>query len=302
MSITDVPGVRVGHWTDAVARTGCTVVLMPPEGAVAGVDVRGSAPGTRETDLLRPGMLVERVHAIALCGGSAFGLAAADGVMRYLRDREIGFETGVARVPIVPAAVIYDLAVGDSRTYPDTEAGYAACVDAEKDAAPAEGSVGAGTGATCGKLLGADRAVPGGIGSASVRLPGGGVVGALAVVNALGDVVDESGSVLAGSGAWEAILTGSVPGKPALGTNSTLGLIATDVPLSKAQCRKIAELGQDGFALAIRPVHTMLDGDTVFAVSTPAIDGVADQATLMAVGVAATEAMSRAIRRAVRRG
>src|SRR5438105_10973132 len=142
MSITEVPGVRVGHWTDAEARTGCTVLLLPPGGAVAGVDVRGSAPGTRETDLLRPGMLVERVHAVALCGGSAFGLAAADGVMRYLREREIGFRTPAARVPIVPAAVVYDLAVGDPRAHPDAGAGYAACLDAERAAAPAEGPVG----------------------------------------------------------------------------------------------------------------------------------------------------------------
>jgi L-aminopeptidase/D-esterase-like protein len=301
MAITEVPGIRVGHWTDEEARTGCTVLLMPAEGAVAGVDVRGSAPGTRETDLLRVGMLVERVHAIALCGGSAFGLAAADGVMRYLREREIGFDTGVARVPIVPAAVIYDLAVGDPRAYPGTDAGYAACLDAESGVAAAEGSVGAGAGATCGKLLGPDRSAPGGIGSASVRLPGGGVVGALAVVNSLGDVVDEAGRVLAGAGAWEAMLTQSPPREPALGTNTTLGVIATDLPLTKAQCRKLAELGHDGFALAIRPVHTMLDGDTVFAVSTPAVQGAADQATLMAIGVAATEAMSRAIRRAVHR-
>ena len=302
MAITDVPGVRVGHWTDQDAMTGCTVVLLPGGGAVAGVDVRGSAPGTRETDLLRPGMLVERVHAIALCGGSAFGLAAAEGVMRYLRERDVGFETGVTRVPIVPAAVIFDLAVGDPRAYPDGDAGHAACLDAERAATAAEGAVGAGTGATCGKLLGRDRAAPGGVGSASLRLPGGGVVGALAVVNSLGDVVEDGGRVLAGAGAWEAILTQPPPGEPTLGVNTTLGVIATDVPLSRAQCRKLAELGHDGLALAIRPVHTMLDGDTVFAVSTPDVDGAADQATMMAVGVAATEVMSRAIRRAVRRG
>jgi L-aminopeptidase/D-esterase-like protein len=298
-AITEVPGVRVGHWTDAEAKTGCTVLLLAPEGAVAGVDVRGSAPGTRETDLLRPGMLVDRVHAIALSGGSAFGLAAADGVMRYLRERDIGFPTGVARVPIVPAAVIYDLAVGDSRAHPDADAGYAACLDAERGSALVEGSVGAGTGATCGKLLGPDRSAPGGVGTASLRLPGGATVGALAVVNALGDVVDEVGGLLAGAGAWEAMLTGPPPSPPTPGTNSTLGVIATDVPLTKAQCRKLAELGQDGFTLAIRPVHTMLDGDTVFAVSTPLEGGAADLATMMALGVAATEAMSRAIRRAV---
>src|SRR5438105_10235111 len=210
MTITDVPGVRVGHWTDAEARTGCTVVLLPAEGAVDGVDVRGSAPGTRETDLLRPGMLVERVHAVVLCGGSAFGLAAADGVMRHLREREVGFETGVARVPIVPAAVIYDLAVGDPRAFPDANAGRAACLDAERGAAAAEGAVGAGARATCAKLLGPARAVPGGIGTASLRLPGGGGVGAAAGVEAVGGGVEASGGLLAGNGAWEALLTGSV--------------------------------------------------------------------------------------------
>jgi L-aminopeptidase/D-esterase-like protein len=303
MAITEVPDVRVGHWTDVQAKTGCTVLLMPSEGAVAGVDVRGSAPGTRETDLLRPGMLVERVHAIALCGGSAFGLAAADGVMRYLREREVGFETPAGRVPIVPAAVIFDLAVGDARAYPDGEAGYAACLDAERGPTPAEGAVGAGAGATCGKLLGPDRAVPGGIGSASLRLAGGGVVGALAVVNAAGDVVDAAGRPLAGPGAWEALLgSPAPPPRPAPGTNTTLGVIATDVPLAKVQCRKLAELAQDGLALAIRPAHTMLDGDTVFAVSTAAGGGAADPETMLAVGVAATEAMTRAIRRAVGRG
>ena len=300
MAITEEPGVRVGHWTDAEARTGCTVLLMPPQGAVGGVDVRGSAPGTRETDLLRPGMLVERVHGIALCGGSAFGLAAADGVMRYLRERDVGFQTPAGRVPIVPAAVIFDLALGDPRAYPDSEAGYAACLDAERGPTTAEGAVGAGVGATCGKLLGPDRAVPGGIGSASLRLARAGVVGALAVVNAVGDVVDEAGRPLAGPGAWEALLRTPAPTPgPAPGTNTTLGVIATDVPLTKAQCRKLAELAQDGFALAIRPAHTMLDGDTVFAVSAAAAEGAADLETLMALGVAAAETMSRAIRRAV---
>jgi L-aminopeptidase/D-esterase-like protein len=301
VGITDVAGLRVGHWTDREARTGCTVLLGPPEGAVASVDVRGSAPGSRETDLLRPGMLVERVHAIVLSGGSAFGLAAAEGAMRHLRGRQVGFGYGDTRVPIVPAAVVFDLGVGDPLAYPGPDAGYAACQQAERGEVPPEGPVGAGAGATCAKLLGPQQAVEAGVGTASVRLPSGVTVGALAVVNALGDVLDERGEPLAGTGAWRALLGGQLPTPPAPGANSTLGVIATDAPLTKVQCRKLAELGADGFALAIRPVHTMFDGDLVFALSTAPGEGAADPAQLLALGVAATEAMSRAIRRAVLR-
>ena len=297
-------GVRVGHWTDAAARTGCTVVLLPDEGAVASVDVRGSAPGTRETDLLRPGMLVERIHAICLCGGSAFGLAAADGVMRFLRDRGTGFPTGRLPVPIVPAAVVFDLANG-AAAWPGPDEGYAACVEAaDAKGSVAEGRVGAGTGATVGKLLGAEHGCPGGVGTAAVRLPGGAVVGALAVVNALGDVYGHDGRVLAGArspdgGFAEAVGVllqsglGEAP-PPLAGSNSTIAVIATDVALDKAQCRKLAELAQDGFALAIRPAHTMFDGDTVFSVSA----GQAD-ADMVSLGAAAVEAMWLAIERAV---
>jgi L-aminopeptidase/D-esterase-like protein len=296
--ITDVPGIRVGNWSDRAARTGCTVILFPPEGAVASCEVRGSAPGTRETDLLRPGRAVERVHAICLCGGSAFGLAAADGVMRYLCERGVGVKVSVARVPIVPAAVIFDLAVGSATAYPGPDAGYAACLDAERAAPPPEGQVGAATGATVGKLLGLQHALPGGLGTASMRLPDGVMVGALAVVNAVGDVVDAEGKVVAGAtrpDAWSALLAGEEPA--ASSGNTTLGVLATDARLDKTECRKLAELGQDGLALAIRPVHTQFDGDTVFAISTGE-----RQANPVRLGVAATEVMRRAIERAVRRG
>ena len=247
VAITDVPGIRVGHWTDAEARTGCTVVLLPDEGAVASVDVRGPAPGTRETDLLQLGRLVERVHAICLCGGSAFG----------------------------------------------PEEGYAACL-AATEGPPAEGRVGAGTGATVGKLLGPDRAHPGGVGTASVRLPSGAVVAALAVANAVGDVHGRDGRLLAGVDGWRTLLdTGQVRPPPA-GANTTIAVVATDARLDKAGCRRLAEAGQDGLALAVRPAHTLYDGDAVFAVS--AGEAEADPISL---GTAAAEAMWRAIERAV---
>ncbi len=198
-SITDVPGISAGHADNQQARTGCTVVLCGDEGAVAGVDVRGGAPGTRETDLLEPAALVERVHAVVLSGGSAFGLDAACGVMRFLEERGIGFDARVARVPIVPSAVIFDLAVGDPNTRPDARMGYRACENASRDPLP-EGQVGAGAGASIGKLLGPENASPGGVGTASAKVPGGACVGALVVVNAFGDVVDpDTGRILAGA-------------------------------------------------------------------------------------------------------
>jgi L-aminopeptidase/D-esterase-like protein len=296
VSITDVAGIRVGHWSDHTGKTGCTVVLAPPQGAVAGCDVRGSAPGTRETDLLRPGKTVERVNAICLSGGSAFGLAAADGVMSYLLERGIGHEVRGLRVPIVPAAVLFDLHVGSPDVHPGPEQGYAACVDAERATGVAEGAVGAGVGATVAKLRSRSRGLPGGVGTASIRLPDGVTVGALAVVNALGDVVDE-GRVVAGSeepgGAWQALLESG--GEVQAGLDATtLGVVATDARLDKAQCQKLAELAHDGFALAIRPVHTIGDGDAVFALSVGELAG-----DLLRLGVAATEAMRRAILRGV---
>ena len=301
-AITDVPGIRVGHAHDKRARTGCTVVLCDKEGAVAAVDVRGAAPGTRETDLLEPGNLVERVHAIVLTGGSVFGLDAACGVVRYLEERDIGFDTGVARVPIVPAAVIFDLAVGSSKVRPDSAMGYKACKLAS--AGPVvEGQSGAGAGATVGKILGPRMASPGGIGTAAIRLPGGVTVGVLVVVNAFGDIVDpRTGRILAGArspqgSGW---LNTSLALQGALETshhfspveNTTLAVVATDACLTKAQARRVAVMAHDGMARAVRPVHTTFDGDTVFALSTGRI--VAD---LTAIGPVAADLVARAIAR-----
>jgi L-aminopeptidase/D-esterase-like protein len=291
VTITAVPGIRAGHWSDHEAKTGCTVLLLPPEGAVASVDVRGPAPGTRETDLLQPGRLVDRVHAICLCGGSAFGLAAADGVMRFLRERGVGFQAGPVRVPIVPAAVVFDLASGSADAFPGPEEGYAACLEAERRSGAdlARGRVGAGTGATVGKLLGPERSAPGGVGSAGIELPGGAVVAALAVVNAVGDVVDEEGRTLAGAGGLQALLEGRAQAPPPAGGNTTLGVVATNATVGKAHCRTLAELAQDGLARAIRP-RTMFDGDVVFFVATGAVE-----ADLTGLGAAAAEALRGAI-------
>lgn len=294
MTITDVPGIRVGQWSDRQAGTGCTVVLLAAGGAVAGVDVRGPAPGTRETDLLEPGRLVERVHAICLCGGSAFGLAAADGVMRFLRERGVGVQAGAARVPIVPAAVIFDLSTGSPEAFPGSDAGYAACLEAERDppAELAQGRVGAGTGATVGKLRGLERSAPGGLGSAALRLPGGAMVGALAVVNAVGDVVDGEGRTLAGVGGLRMLLEEGPP-RVGAGASTTLGVVATDAALDKAHCRMLASLAHDGLARAVLP-RTALDGDTVFCVST----GTAS-ADLNVLAAGAAEVLRRAIVRSV---
>jgi L-aminopeptidase/D-esterase-like protein len=289
LTLRDVPGLRVGHWTDAERLTGCTVVLAPDGGAVAGVDVRGSAPGTRETDLLRPSALVERIHAICLAGGSAFGLAAADGVMRRLAERGIGFATGVRPVPIVPAAILFDLGVGDPQAFPDADAGHAATLAAEANDGPLEGRIGAGTGATVAKLAGAEGAGPGGIGSAARRLPDGTTVGALVVNNALGSVHARDGRPLAAA-------TGqAVP--PPVG-NTTLVVIGTDASLDRGQCHKLAELGHDALAIGIRPAHTLLDGDVAFTMSTG--DGSrAGVEGFMGLGLAVVDAVGEAIERSV---
>jgi L-aminopeptidase/D-esterase-like protein len=286
-SLTDIPGIRVGHWTNREAVTGCTVVLVEG-GAVAGVDVRGSAPGTRETDLLRPGNLVERVHAVVLTGGSAFGLAAADGVMRYLEARGVGFPARVTRVPIVPAAVIFDLAIGSATVRPDAEAGWLACA-AASDGPIEEGSVGAGTGATVAKRHGLHRAVKGGLGSVSTTLHDGTRVGALAVVNAVGAVVDERGVEIASE-------RPGAPGEPLWIGNTTLAIVATDATLDKALANKVAQMAQDGLAIALRPAHTMVDGDTVFALATCQRAAPAD---VTAIGASAALLVARAIVRAV---
>jgi L-aminopeptidase/D-esterase-like protein len=302
--LTDVSGLRVGHFTDSRRPTGCTVVLAE-SGAVCGVDVRGGAPGTRETDLLDPTNTVQQVHAVVLSGGSAFGLDSATGVMRYLEERGVGFPVGVGKVPIVPAAILYDLGIGDWTIRPDAKAGYEAARAAA--AGPlAEGSVGAGAGATVGKLFGSSRAMKGGVGTASVRLPGGAVVAALVAVNALGDVVDPAtGRVLAGmrqpdgrglGGTMEALLAGAPPGRPLAGQNSTIGVVATTVALTKTEARKVAQMAHDGLARTIRPVHTPWDGDTLFALSTGG--ATLDQAVLV-VGALAAEVVARAVLRAV---
>lgn len=293
LTIRDVPGIRAGHWTDATARTGCTVILADDAGAVGGVDVRGSAPGTRETDLLRPTALVERINAICLAGGSAFGLAAADGVVRRLAERGVGFATGIRPVPIVPAAILFDLGVGDPNAHPTADDGYAATLDAETNEGPLEGQVGAGTGATIAKLGGVEAARPGGVGSAARRLPDGHLVGALVVNNALGDIFDRDGRAIA-------VRSGDPPLPPAA-VNTTLVVVATDAPLDRAQCAKLAELGHDALARGIRPVHTMFDGDVVFSMSSG--DGsAAEPAGFLALTAAADDAIGEAIERSVARG
>ncbi len=300
-AITDVEGLLVGHATDLEAATGCTVVLCEA-GAVAGVEVRGSAPGTRETDLLHPLNRVREVHGVLLTGGSAFGLAAADGVMRYLEERGAGYDVVVAKVPIVPAAVIFDLWLGRPDVRPDAAMGYAACQAASPDP-PEEGSVGAGTGATVGKLFGPAGAMKGGVGTWSATLPGGQVVGALVVVNAVGDVVAADGSVLAGTrdpatgelvGSSTLLQSGYVPPRM-LGQNTVVGVVATNVALSKVECNRLARVAHHGLAMAVSPSHTTLDGDTFFALSTGQVQGAYD-----VVAAAVPSVVAEAIRRAVR--
>ncbi len=290
--ITRVSGLRVGHTTNHEALTGCTVVLCPP-GTIGSGEVRGGAPGTRETDLLRPGMLVEEVHAVLLTGGSAFGLAAADGVMRYLEEAGVGFDTEVARVPIVPAAVLFDLGVGDPQVRPDADAGYAACV-AASEGPVAEGSVGAGTGATVAKIRGLSHAMKGGLGTASAE-EGDVIVGALVAVNALGEIVDDDGTVLVGArgGEEEGDATAGDP-EPTAG-NTTIGVVATNARLSKERAQLLAIAGHDGLARAIRPSHTIWDGDTLFTLGTGEVE--ASQALLEEL---AERAVAEAIRRGVR--
>jgi L-aminopeptidase/D-esterase-like protein len=279
-TLTAVPGLKVGHWTNLEAATGCTVVLCP-EGAVAGGDVRGSAPGTRENTLLNPVNMVQKIHAILLSGGSAYGLAAADGVMRWLEERDYGFDVGVAKVPIVPGAVIFDLSLGSPKDRPNAEAGYAACLSAS-DGPVAQGNIGVGAGATVGKVLGFNSATKGGLGSASRRLSNGAVVGALVVVNAFGEVRDPAtGHIIAGARDLEqggfvdtvsmmeiiaGLTVASMVDNPA-GQNTTLAIVATDAALTKVSATKVAQMAHDGLARTIRPIHTMFDGDTVYALS-----------------------------------
>lgn len=303
-SIVDVAGLSVGHFTDTRRPTGCTVVLVP-EGATGGVDVRGAAPGTRETELLSPLNAVEQVHAVLLSGGSAFGLDAAGGVMRWLEERGIGVAVGPARVPIVPAAILFDLWLGDVHIRPDAAAGYAACEAASRQT-PTQGNVGAGAGASVGKLFGIGRAMRGGIGSASVCVAGI-TVGALVAVNALGDVIDPAhGQPVAGArspdgrslmNTMAALLRGELPAPLQPGQATTIGVIATDARLDKAQANKVAQMAHDGLARSINPVHTMGDGDTLFALATGASGR---EASVTLLGALAAEVTARAVLRAVR--
>jgi L-aminopeptidase/D-esterase-like protein len=299
--LTDVPGVRVGHWDDVRARTGCTVVLLPADGAVTAVCVRGAAPGTRETDLLAPTGTVPVAHAVLLTGGSAFGLAAADGVMGWLEERGVGWPTPAGPVPVVPAAVLHDLGVGKSDVRPGADEGRSAAEAALAAAPCGHGRVGAGTGATVGKLLGVEHRVDGGIGTASERLPSGHVVGAVAAVNAVGDVVDADGGVLAGPGTVRRLLARGGAEPPLPGTSTTLAVVATDLRLTKTQAHRVAVVAHDGMARAIHPVHTAYDGDAVFACSTASSDAPQpDDGQLLALEVAAAEVLAAAIRSAVR--
>ncbi len=301
-TITAIDGIQVGHAHDLDGPTGCSVVLCPP-GTVGGVDQRGGAPGTRETDLLRPLHQVEHVHAVVLGGGSAYGLDAAGGVMRYLEEHRTGYPVGVGVVPIVPATIIFDLDVGDPTIRPDAAMGYAACQAVTADPV-AEGCVGAGAGARVGGLMGPQFACKSGVGSALVEIGDGLLVGALFVANALGDVVAEDGAILAGTrqppagdrfaGAL-AILPAMARMQPGDGSNTVIGVVCTNAQLTKEQANKVAQMAQDGLARAVRPAHTMLDGDTIFALAT----GTAGPANVTVIGALAAEVTAQAIRRAV---
>lgn len=303
-TLTAVPGLRVGHATHLPGATGCTVILCPPH-TVGGVDQRGGAPGTRETDLLRPMHQVQHVNAVVLSGGSAYGLAAADGVMRYLEDRGEGYKTATGFVvPIVSAAIVFDLAMGEADVRPDATMGYMACLSAS--ASPVQqGTVGAGTGCRVGAIFGNSRATKGGLGSAAVDLGGGLIVAALMVVNAVGDVIDEHGQIIAGlrgenGDGFEGILNclrnlpRAAPAVPG-GENTVIGVVATNARLNKEQVNKVAQMAHDGLARAVNPAHTMYDGDTLFALATGEVD-----ADVNLVGAYGAEMTAQAIRAGVR--
>ena len=311
-SICDVPGIRVGHAHDLDALTGCTVILCET-GMIGGVDQRGGAPGTRETDAMHPMHLVQNVHAVILAGGSAFGLDAATGAVRYLEERGVGFNVQVARVPIVPSAILFDLGIGRADVRPDAEMGYQACQNATTDR-PAEGNVGVGAGATVGKILGMGQAMKSGIGSASLAIGGGVVVGAIMAVNAFGDVMDPtSGQIIAGARplhkgpvniggkgrfadtlkVMKTLAGRTIAGFSSRG-NTVIGVVVTNARLNKEQVNKVAQMAQDGVARTIRPAHTMLDGDTIFALASGE-----RRADVNIVGAYAAEVVASAILRAV---
>lgn len=302
INLVDIPGIRLGNAQNLAAATGCTVILCPA-GVTAGVDVRGGAPGTRETDLLKPENLVDKIHGLVLAGGSAFGLDAASGVMRYLEENGFGFDVGVARVPIVPAAVLFDLPCGDARVRPDRAMGYQACVNSE-DAPFLLGTVGAGTGATVGKVFGMERAMKGGLGAHCVKI-GELIVGAVVAVNCLGDVIDPAtGCIVAGAMQLDPPRfldseTGLLQQCDQTGNrfsgNTTIGAIISNANLTKAQATKVSSMAHDGYARTMRPAHTLLDGDTIFTLS---VGGVS--ADVSAVGVLAAKVMEQAVLTAVR--
>ncbi len=303
-TLTAVPGIRVGHVTDLEGATGCTVIICP-SGTVGGVDQRGGAPGTRETDLLRPMHVVETVNAIVLSGGSAYGLATADGVMRYLEENQIGYKSGSGfLVPIVSAAILMDLPVGKVGIRPDAAMGYAACQAATTDVVP-QGTVGAGTGCRIGAMRGNEYATKGGIGSASIDLGNGLIVAALVAVNSVGDVIDEVGNIIAGLrqspdsktfvNMLEALRSLARVNPPAADSNTVIGVVATNARLSKEHVNKVAQMAQDGVAQAVRPAHTMFDGDTIFALATGEIP-----ANVSAIGAYAAEVTAQAIRNGIR--
>ena len=303
IAFTDIDDIKVGHAQNLDAGTGCTVVICET-GATAGVDVRGGAPGTRETDLLNPVNLVEKIHAVVLAGGSAFGLDAASGVMQYLEERNIGFDVQVTKVPIVCAAVLFDLAIGDHRIRPDKEMGYRACRNATNEAC-AEGNVGAGAGATVGKVLGMARAMKSGLGCHAIQV-GALKIGALVAVNCLGDVIDpETGERLAGllnedltrlADTEAAMIQSYATKKNLFAGNTTIGIIATNAILTKSQAAKLASMAQDGYARAIRPAHSMYDGDSIFTLATGHVE--ADSSVL---GLLSARVVERAIVSAVKK-
>jgi len=312
-AITDVPGILVGHAQNEQALTGCTVILCE-KGAIGGVDQRGGAPGTREVDALHPMHLVTKVHAIVLAGGSAFGLEAATGVMRYLEEKGVGFDTHVYKVPIVPSAILFDLGIGDPKVHPDAEMGYQACKNASAEP-PAQGNVGAGTGATVGKILGTGQCMKSGIGTASLEIGAGVIVGAMVAVNAFGDVINPTnGQIIAGARSRDVgplhigapgyfadtmQVMQTLIGRTALGYgsrgNTVIGVVATNAKLDKEQANKVAQMAHDGLARTIRPAHTMVDGDTIFAIATGE-----HNADVNIVGAFAAEVFAQAILWAVK--
>lgn len=303
IKFTDIDDIRLGHAQDEKGFTGCSVIICE-EGATGGVDVRGGSPGTRETDLLDPSEMVEKIHAVVLAGGSAFGLDASSGVMQYLEERDIGFDVNVAKVPIVCSAVLFDLAFGNPKIRPDKKMGYQACLNSENYKDDINGNIGAGYGATVGKILGPSTSMKGGLGTYAIEV-GDLKVGAIVAVNCLGDVVDPKNlNIIAGALDRktntfldsEKILINNIknPSNPFKG-NTTIGLIVTNGKFTKAQAKKISSMAHNGFGRTMRPAHTMFDGDTIFTMATNKVE-----ADVTTVGMLAAKVMEKAVLRAVK--